>query len=314
MIILPLFFIKGNKNKILFLVCILFSFVIFTLPITHFYVSLMKFYFSIITHSGNYGGGPREFINPQSFMNNFLVFIKCEPVLFCTLCLSILILFKQIFQKNFGLHFKILLSLVTVQILDLIMVLKHFSLHYLIPVIPIIVINIFIILQLMKFPEKVKLLIIIPFIIFCFIKNVYLVENKLFISDFYQTSKDEPDCINIYSYGCNSPFYALKMGNEWARNRYCAECEKIYGKQYFFVLGPNQFFEWNNQISINELFAMKRKLLLHYSDSYLPEINLPYKLTYHSPGCSYIENETVQPDVNKTSNPVISPVCICEQR
>ena len=292
LIFLPLFFIKGYKKIFIYFISIAISFIIFTLPIIHYYPTLFGWVKDIFFHSGRYGNGANEVFDLSSFINNFIILLKKEPVIIGVIFVSMLIMFKQIINKKFDIRVKILLALISVQLLDLIMVLKHFSTHYLIPIIPTIAINIFIIFQILNLSKSLKIVIITSLIFMCYFININMKKFALFDDSIIYISKlkaqIEPDCINIYSYGCNSNIYALKYGDDYALDRNTLLMEKLYGEQYFYNVFSKQLYNWKQIISLDTLIKSHKKLILYANEYYLSS-GTPFKLKLISEGKYLIE-------------------------
>ena len=259
LLLLPLIFIPKFKEKFYSLIIVFISFIIFTLPIFRYYRMLVYWMLSLFVHSGNYGTGPLNIIDVTKIYGDLIIFIKSEPIIFFVLIFSLAIVIKQIVQKKYDLHLKILCGFFLIQIAYLIMVLKHFELHYFIPMLPTVAVNLFIILRILNLSKTFNLLTIIPFAMLC----IYL--NKDFpriVPPEY--SKDvDTNFINIYSYRCTSPMYALKYGNEYSRDMNTPYLEQIYGKQYFYNLWTHEITDWKDTVTLNVLIGKNKPIYLY---------------------------------------------------
>lgn len=275
LIILPLLMVT-NRNKVLFLCIVFIMFIIFTLPISNQYLTFLNWVLNIVTHSGHYGTGEKNMIDVQTMSNNFYLFVKHEGILFFTLVLSFVFIIREWFRKQFGTSFKMLLLIFVVQITFLIMVLKHFEYHYFVPIYPTIAINLFLIFELTKISKKIRLVLIYSAIsIFAFV-HLFLQDDIL--------SFNKPICkkglINIYSYTCHSPIYALKFGDDYASHANNQVLRRVYGKQYFYDLWSKDFYEWNQEVSIDSLLKEPKEVVYYGDKASLmishPEIKLDY--------------------------------------
>jgi hypothetical protein len=280
LILLPMLFIRGLKNKVAFLVIAFISFILFTMPIARYYISFLVWIKDLFFHSGYYGRGNEEIINLNLVSGNFLTFIKYEPIILFTMVISLVFIIKQLIQKKYDVHLKILTGLFFIQILDLLLILKHFRLHYFIPIIPTIAVSIFIILKIAGLSKIQKTLLIVPFIAICFVINL---NSKNYISTVYH-SVNQTDCINIYAYSCNSPIYALAFGDGRAKNVNAPLLEKLYGKQYFYHLWTKQFSDWNHSISMEALTKLNKPIYFYADANYLKDLPTPFKLALISEG------------------------------
>jgi hypothetical protein len=287
LILLPLLFIPKFKNKFIFLFIALISFIIFTLPIASYYIMFLKWIASLFLFSGLYGGGKMEIVNFNSYYENFFTFIKSEPVIFYTIVLSLVIILKQIIQKKYDIHLKILAGLFLVQVSDLLIVLKHFNLHYFIPIIPTLAVSLFIILQIFNVSKILKALIIVPLVALFLVLNMDFTKST---STEYASLYQKED-INIYSYNCNSQMYWLKYGNEYSKNMNTTYLEKIYGKQYFYNIWLRQLTDWQDTITIDTLTKKNKNIYLYMYDDYLKDWPTPFKLKSISVGKYLIETK-----------------------
>lgn len=287
LLLLPLLFIPGFSKKFTFLIIVFISFILFTFPIARYYKMLFYWIVSLFLHSGNYGTGSLNIFDLSKVYENLITFIKSEPIIFYTLVFSLVIIIKQIAQKKYNIHLKILGGFFLVQIGFLVMVLKHFELHYFIPVIPTIAVNLFIILQILNLSKTLKLLTIIPFVILC----IYL--NKGFpihSSPEYNSTVDE-NSINIYSYNCNSTMFGLKYGNEYSRNMNTPYLEKVYGKQYFYNLWVHKITDWQDTVTLDALIKKNKPIYLYMFEPYLKDWPTPFNLKKISEGKFLIETQ-----------------------
>jgi len=285
LIILPLWFIPKIKNKIIFLGIAFFSFVLFTLPVARYYYDFSYWLMNISLHSGIYGSGAMNVVDMNSFFENFIQSIKSDPILFSVIFITLTIIFIQIIRKKYDKHLKIMMAVFLVQLIDILMVLKHYNEHYFIPIIPSIAISLFIILAMFNLSRLHKFMVILPFIALCFTLNMNLTKNT---SAIYQPINQE-DCINIYSFGYNSQIYALKFGDDFSLNKNSDILEKIHGKQYFYNIWDKSLTGWKDTISLASLEKQNKKIYFYAFDGYLKEYPTPFKLKLISEGKYLIE-------------------------
>ena len=286
LIILPLLFIPEFKNKCIFLLTLFVSFFVFSLPIQHHYKIMMSWYLRTISHTDLYGSGNAGFIDPGSFATNFLVTMKSDRIILFVIMISLLIVILQIIRKKNDIHLKILSILVLVQLIDLLMVLKHFNLHYFIPIVPTLAVNVFIILQMFKVPEVVKFGLIVPFVA----ASIYLNKNiEKYVPDLYDSNYPS-DGINVFSYKCKSPVYALKFGDDESGNANSGKLKNLYGNYFFYDITMKKFSTWDYTITLDSLFRMNSKVYLHALDYYMKELPPPFGIRFISEGLYLIDN------------------------
>jgi len=138
--VIPLILFPKVKNKILFLFAALISFVIFTLPIIRMYPRFFHWIFNLLTHSGHYGGGAAKLVSTQKYFKNFQHLLVGNPffsiLLVLALAMVVITLLIPRLRKTYcaAIHFKLLAAVAAAQVTGLLMVSKHSSHHYLLPV------------------------------------------------------------------------------------------------------------------------------------------------------------------------------------
>jgi hypothetical protein len=285
LLIIPLTFIPTFKNKAIFSGIAIFSFFIFTIPIIEYYSVLFLWFKGIVIHTDLYGTGETGFVDFKLMSEHLANAIDYNPLIFAIIGLSVIFLIVRIFQKKFDIHFKILLVLLLVQFFELFMVMKHFNLHYLIPIIPILVVNIFVMLQVVKLPKVALTSVILPFIIFIIYLNV---DFTKFVASEYQEVKTPTD-INIYTFGCKSTIYGLRFGDERSKRVNSAMLEKTHGKQYFYDIWTQKLTTWKDTLTIDSLTKLNRKIYLYGFDGYLKDLSTPFNMKRVSEGQYLVE-------------------------
>lgn len=290
LVLLPLLFIPGFKNKYAFLTITLSSFILFTLPIFRHYRIMVDWYLNIIRHTDIYGTGSKGFVDFNLLYEHLSLTAKDEPVILFIIILSLLVVSLLAIRRKFDGNFKILIKLVIVQLAYLFMVLKNFHLHYFIPLLPTLAVNIFIILEMLKISKAFKILLIIPFIAVCFILsyNDFTYE----VSPEY-TSKEMPDGVNVYSYKGKSIIAAIKFGEDRSRNANSEKLKEVYGDQYFYDIYYKTFSTWTSPVTLDSLFRISNKVYLHALDVYMKELPPPFKINMVSEGIYLIDNYKV---------------------
>ena len=274
LIILPFIFVS-MRNKVFFLGFLVISFFFFTIPIWSHYKDLLKWVQDLFTHSGNYGAGEKKIVDLQSFSLNFTRFIRYEPVLFGSMLVSLFFVVKLYIQKQRDKHFKILLGLLLSQVFIVLLVLKHFEFRYFLPAFPTIVLNLFVILQLVNLSKRKKQYLVGSFIVMCFLINNFYRAKEYEIN----SPSIEKKSVNIYSTGCSSPIYALKFGDEFANYANADALDKNYGKQYFYNIWDRTFTGWKSTLDTIELKELYAKKVYFYGyESFLQNYKPLFKL------------------------------------
>jgi len=293
LILVPLLFVY-KKNIVSFLGFTFLSTLIFTLPIANHYDDLFVWVKGIFTHSGNYGSGDEQFINFVELPKKMGVFLLHEPIVIFILLSSFCIIIRQFYLKIFDIHFKVLGSVLLMQIGGLIMIFKHFEIRYYLPVYITLIINLFMMFEILNFKNKVKDGIIYSFIISSFLFSFFQIKyeedtfTKLYTPS--EISVNE-NYINVYSEGCHSKEYALKFGDFFASNANAKTLEKLYGTNYFFIIWEQQLYDWRGSVEFDSLFKLNKKIYFYCSDRFVKTYNFKFKLKRVSNGRYLVEQK-----------------------
>jgi hypothetical protein len=281
LVLFPFLLIPKFKNKLLFLIFIPLFFILFTLPIVRFYKGFIYWVYNLIFHSGMYGHGDNKIIDLHDFTNNLFLICKYEPFFIFILVLSIIIIIKWIINKKNDPSVRFLVGIVIVQIIGIFMIAKHFApayYHYLVPVIPTVFINLFIIISSIKITKIQRIYIISTLIVINFLFNFNYRHNNE--PSYLIDSKDQKNVQNIYSYGCFTKIQALYFGNYYASYQYSDLLSKIYGEQYFYNYWTKIITNWKDStIAIDTLKKTNKKLIINGNESYLKNNPPPFSIS-----------------------------------
>jgi hypothetical protein len=136
LLILPLFIIDTNKNRLFYAGSGIVSFFIFIAPIIDKFDDYQRFLSSIFKHDGLYGGGEAKVLNLHKMMDSIGEIFKLNPVLYLLIVVLIITIFlairKRKEERMNGFIF-IFAGFLIVMILQMLMVSKHFKNYYLAP-------------------------------------------------------------------------------------------------------------------------------------------------------------------------------------
>jgi len=135
---LPFFLLKNNRNRFFFFFFLFFSFILFTLPIAHLYIKMIKWYYSIAIHSERYGSGKVDVFNIKQLMENIIYIFQNHLFLLLLTLISLFILVIKFFKEKDKFSIikenKQLLIFLFHAGISILMVAKHyFANRYLIP-------------------------------------------------------------------------------------------------------------------------------------------------------------------------------------
>lgn len=130
-LLLPLFLIETNKNRLVYIGSGIASFFAFIAPIITKFDDYFRFLTGIFKHDGLYGGGESKVLNLDKMLDSFTQIFKLNPelvLLIALLAALAVIAFKR--KEKSALLFTGFLLIILVQI---VMVSKHFKNYYLAP-------------------------------------------------------------------------------------------------------------------------------------------------------------------------------------
>ncbi len=252
-IIIPLFYLS-LKQYIPFFFALILSFLTFTFPIREHYDYFFRWIYGLSSHSGIYGSGKKSVFDIYEVLNNTFQILLNEKVIVFILGLTILFFIKYKKIRNN----KLLFSLLVLEIVLVLMVVKHFGFHYLTPIYPILSINLLLMHHAKVMSNLGNKILLFMFFILC-IFNFRSREIKRSLPKINNKS------INIYSNGCYSPFYALKFGDDFSNHAHSKKLREIYGRQYFFNSFTKKFYDWDKEISIDSLIEKNKKIYFYSS-------------------------------------------------
>jgi len=258
--ILPLFIIPSAKKKLFYLLGIIPSFVLFTIPAIPEYDRMFFWFRDMIGHSGIYGNGEKGIINIKTYFPNIQSILSFFPGVTVILITGILTLLAGFFsekRKTDGEDLKFLAGLLVTFIAGILLVAKHYGgNHYLIPVILLSGITLYIILNIVNQifnPNPVNSF-LFPVVVLAFIGfTAWNHPQKMIISNKqYKAASEEIDSANVWiknNYGQYTPvnyyiysinrFTGLKFGNDFAKGKMMAHLIKLFPKTYFYELSGN---------------------------------------------------------------------------
>lgn len=256
LIIIPLI-VLNFKNKILFLLITLFSFIISTLPIINKYYDLYNWFSSLVIHTGRYGSGTSTYIDLPSFIQNSIFIIKSQPITSFILIFFLVYSILSIIKRKSAKNFYYLISIFIFLVMQIATVSKHYAAHYLIPSLSVsglsLVLILLMITNLNKKIIQASFIIIMLFCVYNYIQYLHYFP-KTVISKSESSSirniiqSKYPTAIKIYYYRSSSQEYALKFGNDFALSTYSNELSQLYPNTYFYNIQAKTYSDWQKDI------------------------------------------------------------------
>ena len=281
---------KNLKHKGIYILTAFISFIVFTFPGWHYAPQFFGWIKNMATHTGHYGQGDAGFANWNEFFNNLLIIVQDNWIFTFTFFFISIILIRaginysqnsiiisqKTGNKSVGLpHTRTLFGIWIAILLQVFLVSKHYTSHYLIPVhllvIPawIILINVYFIKIIPAYTFKwIPLL----FTIFLLVKAVRLYN---FAPGLKQPAKLLLNIVKPYQYdlllldcGITSPFPqpALFFGVNYTGDQaplYFTELEKNYKDFYFVRPGLEKLNGWRTEVLPEDVLKNNMQILYY---------------------------------------------------
>lgn len=290
-IILVLFFLDKNKQRLLYVGMSILSFLFFIIPALLKFKNMYQWVWALFSHDGIYGAGKQQVINPSRFLQNlkdiFLtdtIFTSMYVIIFIAFAVA-LINHKKI--QAMGLIFRpimgVWLSITTL----ILMVAKHCDFHYLIfaeccfPLGLILSYRVFSIYgdlfskYFQKHQRKMVWAVFTAAGIFLVIEKIRYIpfhfNQPVGISKYVDEYKTVPLIISVNGLlACERKEPALFLGYMYSGNLislYYPFLEKTYPDTYLYMSDPKNFIHWEQSIPIAG-FSNKNKEMLVYLKGY----------------------------------------------
>jgi hypothetical protein len=260
-IVLIPFILLPAKDRIFYCVSTLVAFVLFTLPISGQYLSVVKWLNEVVFHSNT---SPEGFpLDLRLMVDNLKSIMAFEKFLTVIIALVAIILLFQFIKSRYNHASKYLLSLLIFFIIQVVFVTKRFSIHYLVPSLGLLGVTIIIIFAALtehrpSFFQKCKY-IVLPILIIYSFSNILIVignnkERRIGQQDAYKINRFVEENfsghIRVSYYRSSSQEYALKFGNEWAGNLYGQPLSELYPSQFFYNIWARTYENWTTTIQL----------------------------------------------------------------
>lgn len=295
LVVIPLFFFTGLKKRLYYLLATGAAFVIFTLPIIRMYPLFFRWIFNLLGHSGKYGGGKAGLPEAGEYFANAAALLSGNWLFTLTLFLStsiisvILVKGKWLKAVKNKPWFRLTLGVAAAQVFGVVMVSKHASAHYLLPVFNLTGVLVLLLFNGLpgvgtlvsgKISKKHKKQWLTAF---CLILGVSVVLanpvgglfkrardlDRLKVRSLAlraELEKDFKDYARIYFYRCSTPEYAFKYGSDVSRSYHAEALGKIHegSNVYFYDIWTGKFagFDYNRNISFETIRKQHNNKLL----------------------------------------------------
>lgn len=290
--VIPLFIIKSFRKKAIFLFVSVLMFLIIAFPVTYNISYFWKWTRNLFIHSGRYGGGEANFLDPETFLGNLKFFLHWEKSYLFILSFSTLAFIAYFFiaKKRFNTKWiRITSGILLASIFQIFIVCKHFAHHYLIPSMMLIPLLVFMAIEILnqygrqkKWISVTTSLILVGFLSWKTIDQFHWIRVK---SDWIGSSVErrqatkqftcslEKDAIRIiatHASGCPFPEFGMINGYSWAgkvKPVYQPYLQALYPDSYFYFLWDNSFVSWNEAFDPEQIISSERKVYLYIENT-----------------------------------------------
>ncbi|MFH0866701.1 MAG: hypothetical protein V1904_10930 [Bacteroidota bacterium] len=301
LVFVPFFLFKGFIMKAFYIIFSGISFILFILPVLYY---RHEYFFgwikSLFVHSGVYGAGKANIIDKNAYVNalhttfSFNFLFSFVFILVVIACLGYLLPFVKKRFRNDG-YYKLLIGIVLAMIMQILLIAKQFSYHYLTPALLLITLGFFTVSEI--FLKKTNILVrnlifVVLAVYILYIDYAQVLQyhesnsgqkkeyNKTY--NFIQQNKTDEALIIVPSYyGCPYQEYALYFGLDWCGNlmeqRYVDVLNTIYPNTYFYNGWDELFHNWKNDpISYIDLLKKHGSIRLFSGDSTIEKNIMTY--------------------------------------
>lgn len=269
LVFIPLFIFTGIRKRLIYLGAAGAAFVIFTLPIIRMYPVFFRWVFNLLGHSGKYGGGKAGLPEAGEYFANAGRLFAGNWIFTVAIVLSLIVitvfLVKVEWRRKWieARWFRLMTGVTAAQILGLLMVSKHSSSHYLLPVFNLTgVLMVLLYHAISRIRDSQKRVIFKKHMVtalFMILGVSIVLANP--VGGILKGAKDLNHLKNqslkiraeleenykdhawIFYYRCSAPEYALKYGSDVSRSYHAKELEKLYvgSHIYFYDIWTKKF-------------------------------------------------------------------------
>lgn len=280
LLVIPLFLLRSNRYRLLYVLGTIATFVFLTLPILAEYPRMMLWIISLVIHTGVHGTGSASILAPEQFVTNLKTFLGVEIVFSSILAMSLVVLavarvlprFRKISAGN--IYFRALSGVACAQVAGLAIVAKHsegWETYYLMPVsvltgltLMLSVCCIALLVGNRRAPDGERGHLLLQatsaIVLVALIAVVYPLrwnelvqvhngqsiarDQRIHVHEIVE--RDYPGYAKIYYLGSSAPAFALFFSNSEAKFYYSAALEESFPDVYFYDPFSSEFYDWYN--------------------------------------------------------------------
>ncbi len=311
LIVIPFILLKGIKQKSLLLFFTLIFFLVFVSPVIYNYEYFWEWIKKLFIYDGTYGKGNPDIVDPFAFgmhlkeiFINENLFALVYLFIFLTILFPVFKYYKRFENLKSLTEYKFLTGIFVSMTLQLIIVAKHYSGHYMVPALMMVIPGLFLSVNILinNFYRSNKLLnlnniytfLILMFCIFISVSSWINIKDSirdrdeaLKLNNFIINNYENP--VLISSYGSSSSEYAIAYSTIWAGNQkseYQKILYKLYPDKLFFEYWKNKLYSLTGSKDVKNILHSGRKIIFQnkYKDSNEKLIdNLKEAFQYRNP-------------------------------
>jgi len=291
---LGFFVFNSRQSKWFFLTALLVTLGFFAYYLRHELVHIGQWIFNLTTHSGQYGGGPRNIIDWTRYWPALVALLKADPpyraLLISGLAVPLLALVTGPFAEAYHSRTnRVLLVMVALELGCFLLTAKHPAAHYLMPVVAMAPLHLLLLGQALKkvLPYSPLYLAAIGLLVlggsyagyqqYRFRSGNFKqgsasqVEARAKLTDWLALRVKEPPAdsqrVTVHYYRNSSIEYALFFGNGYARGYFSPQLADIYPDIWFFNIFNARFQNFTELITGEEFYARYPQAVFFGSNS-----------------------------------------------
>ncbi|MBN2274521.1 MAG: hypothetical protein JXK95_09330 [Bacteroidales bacterium] len=289
---IPLLLLKNTRSRLIYSGFAVLFFFIFAYPVLFNLNSFYKWMKSIFLHSGRYGSGDNVIISLPDFIQNLKTLFNMYRIVFYFLSLNLIVIVGGLFLKyreksSFSNKvYDAIAGLTICIIIQTIIVGKHFALHYYLPVIMMIPLNVYLLSNVLidqwpfRYAKTVKdVVFLIAVILIMMAMHRYVIVDTRIRYDIMRKRgktinyiRNHPsDMSLVFNSEAWNPYQEMGLwfGSLFTRKYRTLFIEKfneIYPNRYFYVDQWDCFIDWeNNRYRLHEILSRHDSLLFFYN-------------------------------------------------
>ena len=268
--LLCMFFLQTWGSRLLFLLSTILSGFVFLLPAIRSLKRIGLWMVALLTHKGFYGAGESGFVDLAVARGFITKCMQNEPIFFVVfVLLSVITIYSVTIKNRTTRNTKTqLIVFCFFNWIMMIMVAKHPGIHYLIPALGLVILNVLMVINTIKLPSSpgLRKAILASTIIVLLSLSYFQMERFIEIAtkkgNLARLQLDaarfadllaEQDLYVISSYRSSNPMFALFFGNDLSGKVYGDKLCELYPNAVFYSIWNNRLYRFKHRLSTEHL-------------------------------------------------------------